>query len=176
MVDLDINRVPHSRLVQHINSASWSRAAAGRKVWTLISVVAMLLAIGLRATVDGQAVSTSVWDGVFTNEQAVRGATFYEKECASCHGDSLRGEGDASALVGAGFLATWGGQTVADLFEQTRKSMPKDNANTFSRQQYADVVAFVLRANAFPAGTVELPRDTAPLGRIRIDVFRPSSK
>jgi hypothetical protein len=51
-----------------------------------------------------------------------------------------------------------------------------DNENAFSRQQYADVVAFMLRANNFPAGKIELPRETVPLGRIRIDVYRDAAR
>jgi S-disulfanyl-L-cysteine oxidoreductase SoxD len=118
----------------------------------------------------------SVWDGVYTTEQAERGSAFYAKECGSCHGETLLGQDQAPALAGPGFLTTWNGQTVGDLFEQTRKSMPKEAPNSFSRQDYLDVVAFMLRANSFPAGKTELPRATADLSALRIDQFRPGAK
>ena len=37
--------------------------------------------------VSGQAEKT-VWDGVYTEEQAKRGADVYAEKCAGCHGDS----------------------------------------------------------------------------------------
>jgi mono/diheme cytochrome c family protein len=135
--------------------------------------------LGLAAFVGGAVAAQaprSVWDGVFTAEQAERGSAFYVKECASCHGEGLMGQDQSPGLIGPDFLATWNGQAVGDLFEQTRKSMPKDNANAFSRQEYLDVVAFMLRANGFPAGKVELPRATADLTQLRIEQFRPATR
>ena len=35
--------------------------------------------------------STTVWDGVYTAEQAKRGAALYADNCASCHGLALGG-------------------------------------------------------------------------------------
>jgi mono/diheme cytochrome c family protein len=133
------------------------------------------LAMSARGAIAAQG-APSVWDGVYTAAQAERGGAFYVKECASCHGEGLMGQDQAPGLVGPDFLATWNGQTVGDLFEQTRKSMPQDNANTFSRQEYLDVVAFMLRANGFPAGRTELPRSTADLTELRISQFRPGAK
>ena len=37
------------------------------------------------------AAEPSVWDGVFTAEQARRGETAYLSACASCHGTGLEG-------------------------------------------------------------------------------------
>ena len=36
----------------------------------------------------------SVWEGVYTEEQARRGAELYAQECASCHGPLLTGTGE----------------------------------------------------------------------------------
>ena len=35
--------------------------------------------------------SRSVWDGVYTEEQAKRGNPLYQQECANCHGSQLNG-------------------------------------------------------------------------------------
>ena len=129
-------------------------------------------AVGANAAQAGH----SVWDAVYTGEQAERGRAFYAKECASCHGEGLMGQDQSPGLVGPGFLANWNGETVAALFEQTRKSMPKNNPNAFSRQEYLDVVAFMLKANGFPAGKTELPRSTADLTEIRISQVKPGAK
>ena len=58
---------------------------------------------------------------------------------------------------------------MADLLEQTQKSMPKDEPGTLTRQQGVDVLAYLLKANAYPAGETELPREIDALKQIRID-------
>ncbi len=37
------------------------------------------------------AISRSVWEGVYTKEQAQRGLAAYRENCAKCHGDNLGG-------------------------------------------------------------------------------------
>ena len=49
-----------------------------------------------------------------------------------------------------------------------RSDCPQRNEGTLSRQQSADVVAFVLSVNKAPAGQTELPRKTDALKIIRI--------
>src|SRR5260370_19786820 len=100
-------------------------------------------------------VSRSVWDGVYTEEQAKRGEETYQKECASCHGDSLVGGGGASPLTGGTFLSNWNGLTVGDLFERIRKTMPQGSLGKLTQQQDADVLAYLLSFNKFPAGKAE---------------------
>ena len=34
----------------------------------------------------------SIWDGVYTDQQAQRGSDLYGRKCASCHGDDLEGD------------------------------------------------------------------------------------
>jgi S-disulfanyl-L-cysteine oxidoreductase SoxD len=107
--------------------------------------------------------SRSVWDGVYTEDQAKRGAAVYSKECAACHGADLNGGESAPALVGGVFLSNWNTLTVGDLFERVRQSMPQDNPGRLSRQQDADVLALMLQANEFPAGKTELDKQTEVL-------------
>jgi mono/diheme cytochrome c family protein len=113
--------------------------------------------------------SRSVWDGVYTGEQAKRGLAVYGKECASCHGSDLTGGEAAPPLTGAGFLSNWTGQTVGDLFERTRQSMPQNDPGKLSRAQNADVLAYLLASNGFPEGKAELDKQTEALKQIRID-------
>ena len=110
----------------------------------------------------------SVWDGVYTEEQARRGEALYQKDCSTCHGDRLNGTGEAPALSGGGFLSNWNGLTVGDLFERIRTTMPLDVPGKLSRQQNADAIAFILKANGWPAGATDLPPDPAALKQIRI--------
>ena len=79
-------------------------------------------------------------------------------------------------LVGGTFTANWNDLTLGDLFERIRATMPLDKPGTLSRQQNADVVAFVLKANLWPAGTTELARDLGALKQIRIQSYKPDRK
>ncbi len=131
------------------------------------------LAVGLAFVAAVAAQTTrSVWDGVYTAEQAKRGLALYGKECASCHGSDLTGGESAPPLTGAGFLSNWTGQTVGDLFERTRQSMPQNNPGKLSRAQNADVLAYLLSMNSFPEGKAELDKVTEVLRQIRIDEKR----
>jgi mono/diheme cytochrome c family protein len=112
---------------------------------------------------------TSVWDGVYTLDQAKRGATAYGAACASCHGDELEGQGQAPALKGDDFTSTWNKQVVDDLFEIVKSTMPADKPGSLSRAQMADVMAYIFQANSFPPGKSELPNDAESLKKIRIE-------
>jgi quinoprotein glucose dehydrogenase len=114
----------------------------------------------------------TIWDGAYTDAQAERGKVQYVQNCASCHSESLQGGDEAPGLVGEGFLASWIDLPVGDLFERTRISMPQDRPGQLSRSQYADVLAYLFRANKFPAGGTELPTDLAALKQIFIAAKR----
>ena len=115
------------------------------------------------------AAARSVWDGVYTKAQAQRGQAVYQQECAKCHGQNLAGGEAAPRLTGAEFLKNWNGKTAGALYERTRKTMPSDDPGNLSTRQYADLVAYMLGANEFPAGEKELDRDPASLNEIRIE-------
>src|SRR4051812_40102348 len=100
--------------------------------------------------------TATVWDGIYTDDQAGRGKAAYAKECGNCHGAALSGGEEAPPLSGPAFRATWGGLTVGALFEQIRLSMPEGRPGTLSRQQNADILAFILSVNQSPAGKSEL--------------------
>jgi mono/diheme cytochrome c family protein len=116
--------------------------------------------------------SASVWQGVYTEEQAKRGQPLYGKYCASCHGEQLTGGEDSPPLTGGAFLANWNGLTLGDLFERIRVSMPQDRPGRLTRQQNADILAYVLGANQFPAGQAELPTETERLKQIRFEAAK----
>src|ERR1700687_6194684 len=111
----------------------------------------------------------SVWDGVYTSEQAARGGALYANNCASCHGTALTGGESAPPLTGGEFSSNWNGLTVGDLFERIRISMPADRPGRLTREQDADVVAFMLSVSQFPPGKTELARQTEVLKQIRFD-------
>jgi len=111
----------------------------------------------------------SVWDGVYTGEQARRGELLYRLRCASCHGDKLTGGESAPPLAGGQFLSNWNGLTLDVLFDRIRLTMPSDNPARVSRSAKADILAYVLRMNRFPAGKAELQYKPELLKEILIE-------
>ncbi len=126
----------------------------------------------MAVVVSGQAQKT-VWDGVFTEEQAKRGADVYAEKCAMCHGDSLGGVESAPPLTGPAFYANWEGESLNALFERIRMSMPLDNPGSLSRAQNADVVAHMLSIGGYPAGSAPLEGQAGVLSGIKVMAYKP---
>jgi mono/diheme cytochrome c family protein len=117
--------------------------------------------------------AASVWDGVYTEAQATRGEAIYYQRCGACHGPSLEGGDMTPPLVGGTFTSTWNDLALSELFERIRITMPLNEPSTLSRQQTADVLAFLLKSNKWPAGPTELPREIEPLKDIQIQALKP---
>jgi S-disulfanyl-L-cysteine oxidoreductase SoxD len=115
----------------------------------------------------------TVWDGVYTEEQAKRGADVYAEKCAMCHGDSLGGVESAPPLTGPAFYANWEGESLNALFERIRMSMPLDNPGSLSRAQNADVVAHMLKVGGYPAGTTPLEGQAGALTGLKVLTYKP---
>jgi mono/diheme cytochrome c family protein len=116
---------------------------------------------------------TTVWDGVYSEAQAARGAEAYQANCASCHGGALEGIESAPPLAGDVFNANWTGTTLGDLAERIRVSMPLDRPGSLSRSQVADVIAHMLKTGRFPAGGGELDPQDSSLARVRFVGVKP---
>jgi pimeloyl-ACP methyl ester carboxylesterase len=114
----------------------------------------------------------TVWDGVYTEEQARRGRAEYMRACASCHAEDLRGNGTAPSLVEESFSFLYSDTTLGELFGRIRTLMPSDRPNSLSSQSYRDIVAFILQSNKFPAGDRELDVDPEALQQILITAKR----
>lgn len=106
-------------------------------------------------------------DGAYTDAQAKRGEAVYTRACAGCHQPDLSGDGQTPALAGKDFNLDWNDQSLGDLFERTRISMPADKPGSLPAADVADVIAFLLSKGQFPAGQAELPVDAAALKAIR---------
>ncbi len=124
------------------------------------------------ASAVAQSGASSVWDGVFTEEQVTRGAAAYQRECSSCHGPALEGGDMTPPLVGGGFTSNWNDLTLGDLFERIRLTMPLDNPGRLSRQQNVDVIAFILKGNGWPSGPTELAAEGGVFKQIKIEAAR----
>lgn len=149
-----------------MKSSGWRCLVLG----SAVTVAALSLAT-IRA--GAQQPSKSVWDGVYSEAEATRGKEEYLKNCASCHGDNMQGGDEAPGLAGEGFLSQWVDLTVGDLYERIRITMPQDRPGQLSREEFTLVLSHLLKANRYPAGATDLPRDTGALRGIAI-TSRPS--
>ena len=113
-----------------------------------------------------------MWDGVYTAEQARRGGMLAADRCVACHGDRLAGGESAPPLAGDQFNATWEGVMLSDLFDRIRMTMPLESPGSLSRQQTADILAYMLSVGSFPAGTA-MATDAGVLGQIKFRSNRP---
>jgi mono/diheme cytochrome c family protein len=103
----------------------------------------------------------TVWDGVYTKEQAARGKGEYEDNCAACHST-----GEGPALVGDAFMRRWFEDNLNAPFTKMRTQMPLDAPGTLPDKAYVDVISFLLAASGFPAGADELRPDPEFLATI----------
>ena len=98
--------------------------------------------------------------GPFTTGQAAAGEREYLQNCAGCHGNTLAGANDSPALAGPGFMQSWGGRSTKALYQFISTSMPVGNPGGLSATTYADILAFLLRANGAQPGTIALNGNT----------------
>jgi cytochrome c5 len=95
----------------------------------------------------------TVWEGVYTDAQASRGALAFNQSCANCH---ATGEDGTRPVTGDKFWQTFTQRTAADLLTFLKTSMPNGNPGSLPAATYNDLAAFILKANGFPAGTTEV--------------------
>lgn len=120
------------------------------------------------AILAGAQETRSVWDGVYTEEQAKRGEALYQERCLRCHGPSYMGGTDgAQPLVGPSFNGNWNNVTLDQMLDRVRLTMPQDKPASLSRQQTADALAFLFSINKIPPGKGELPRQAEMLALIQ---------
>ena len=136
-------------------------------------LVASRVPLGAQQAAPASRVTRSVWDGVYTTEQAKRGEAAYAATCARCHGTVLSGGEMSPPLAGGAFLSNWNGLTVGDLYERVRITMPADSPGSLRGPLIADVLAHVLRMNGFPTGKTELDRKVEMLKDITIEASKP---
>jgi len=111
----------------------------------------------------------SVNDGVYSGAQATRGQAVYKTQCAECHGNALEGT-VGSPLAGDSFLSDWSARPLSAFVDKIQKTMPFSAPGSLSRQQSADLTAYILQVGKFPAGRTELTDEA--LARIEFPLAR----
>jgi mono/diheme cytochrome c family protein len=118
-----------------------------------------LAAVALAASAAQE--KRSVKDGVYTAAQADRGQIVFRSKCASCHAPN-RFTDDL-------FYASFAGKPLWEMFDVISDSMPEDDPGSLKKEEYADVIAYLLKLNNFPAGPAELPTDKEALSLITME-------
>ncbi|HKY22441.1 MAG TPA: cytochrome c [Vicinamibacterales bacterium] len=107
----------------------------------------------------------TVADGVFTADQATRGALAYDSSCAGCHRVDLGGA-DGPALRGERFTKMFAGKDLRTLYTKIATTMPRGAPASLSDDRYLDIMAYLLQENGFPAGKQDLT--TAALSGVQV--------
>ena len=103
----------------------------------------------------------SVKAGVYTAAQADRGQAVFRSKCASCHAPN-RFTDDL-------FYTSFAGKPLWEMFDVISDTMPEDNPGSLKKEEYADVIAYLLKLNNFPAGSTDLPIDQKALSAIMME-------
>jgi mono/diheme cytochrome c family protein len=115
------------------------------RFWLAVAALSSLLVAGASAADDPQ----TILDRVYSVAQAERGEQRFKQSCSACHTPRDFAEG---ALADR-----WSGQTLGDVYDFVSNVMPENDPGGLKPQEYADVLAFILRANAYPAGADDMP-------------------
>lgn len=123
--------------------------SATHRAWLPRATGFLLAAAACAAPLEAQQVS-------FTAAQAEAGQQVYRAACAACHLPNLLGTFEATELAGPNFRSAWGGRTAIELLEYTRRTMPLAAPGSLADEEYAAVVAYMLRENGVAAGDAAL--------------------
>ena len=111
------------------------------------------------ASAAAQTSQRTVLEGVYTAEQAVRGQSAYNANCAPCHRETLEGNAEALSLKGERFMESWRDDSLDALFSHMRTRMPRrpvGEPGMLKESVYLDILTYILKVNGYPAGSGEL--------------------
>ncbi len=136
-----------ARLALRIAALAWMGVIAGQ------------VATGQEQAQQAEARTTR--GGVYTADQASRGESTFGSLCTGCH--------TLADFSTPAFAKKWNGMPVADFFALISETMPEDFPGSLKPEEYAQVIAYVLRVNRMPAGQTALPVDREALRQIRFE-------
>jgi hypothetical protein len=131
---------------------------------TILAGALAMSCVTMAVRVQSQTTST-VWNRVYTAEQAKRGEAIFQDNCSVCHAEDLTGA-DGPALKGELFTLVWEGRALGRLFQRLRRMPPRKAP--LELEESRDALAFILQANGYPAGERELSTDATSLEEIAI--------
>lgn len=104
----------------------------------------------------------------YTAEQAERGRVAFNRHCGFCHTAQPGGRGFADAFLQreSGGVRVW--PSVYYFFKKL-EAMPAYDTDAISQQTRADIAAYILKQNRYPAGSQALTPDYAALKAMTLD-------
>jgi polar amino acid transport system substrate-binding protein len=116
-----------------------------------------------QATQTPAAVSGVQPPALYTKAQAEQGKQIFATKCVACHGANLQGTA-APSVAGNDFLVTaqHNGWTLEIMRYIVFDQMPRNSPASLSATDNADVMAYLLAANCYPAGTQPFPSADDP--------------
>jgi len=154
-------------IAQHSMTPEQKAAAAAAKAAAETPAV-----VEAAPEVDPSTIDTSertIWDGVFTAEQAAAGAGLYTTNCAGCHGKTGRGSPGGPGITGANLNKKWEEISLLDFYTFAHTKMPPGKAGTIGNEQdYVNIVAYILDLHGAEPGDSQLVYNEEQLGNIYI--------
>jgi S-disulfanyl-L-cysteine oxidoreductase SoxD len=165
--------VNHMKSNENRSALGLSRGIAPGRMWIVTGLIIAMGACLGGAIRSARAASPAppsktIWDGVYSDDQAARGKAQYNTSCSSCHMEDLSGSGQALPLAGDAFMDVWEGQTMADLLGLVQGTMPQDKPGSLTPEAALDVITYILQYNKYPSGKEELKNDPDALKNILI--------
>ena len=125
--------------------------------WGAIVAAAAAALVSVPTAAAGQLASVA-----YTAAEADAGRAIYEQMCATCHLSNLGGSFEAPELAGPTFRGAWDERPVEELIELVQVTMPPGAGGSLAPDEYASVVAYIVRQNGVAPGTTPLGGVTAP--------------
>ena len=103
--------------------------------------------------------SRTIWDGVYTAAQAREGERVAQSQCTLCHTPQIEWP-----LV----IESWSNRPLIEMWEMIHNTMPQTNPGGLTREEYSDIVAYMLQLAGAPSGAQELPSGADELAQIQV--------
>jgi mono/diheme cytochrome c family protein len=126
------------------------------------SVLVWIATLAAFSEVTGSAaVQKTTAGGVYSKAQADGAKAQYDKLCADCHPFTVAGKKRPAdvPLGGEPFFENWEGRSLDQLMTTIALTMPNDGSAIVTDAEAANLVAYILQQNGFPAGTKALAKD-----------------
>jgi alcohol dehydrogenase (cytochrome c) len=142
-----------------LNDSADHATANGAGAWRLRTIAGIYgLALVFMAVGIGQLGAAT---GDYTQQQVSVGRQAFNQHCAKCHGGKLQGQA-GPPLAGPKFESNleYSKMSAQQMFDFISKQMPANAPGSLSKQQYLQVMAYILSKNGYPRGSTPLSKQT----------------